>query len=168
MSRRLHCQNNACKNKFSEHDPRVVSQLPPEWQHAFPAVLTKRSGIDKKVLFNLRASIAEGMGPEPFYRILKENHMRRYYQLQISFMSNLYAKLKAGSVITLKPKYPEFHDNNGYGGFYPSSRYLVNVYTMLILMHEPSLLGQIAKASGKVLKIDFSHKVTYLLYLILT
>ena len=157
MSRRQRCNN--CSKSFFGHDSRVLDDLPDYISSQCPAFLTSRSGIDKKLLCLLRTCISESMGPEPFQRMLRENHIRKYMELKTCFMSSVWEKKKAGSVIVSRDKFPAFWDPEGYGGFVPSSRYLVDVYVKFVFQHENELLGQVAKAPGSILSLDFSHKV---------
>jgi hypothetical protein len=69
-----HMQCKSCKITTMTSNPKVISHLPRYLQLQFPAVLTKQSGLDLLVSNMLCTCFNEAMGPDPFARMLLENH----------------------------------------------------------------------------------------------
>ena len=158
VTSRFECSK--CKAKFNGNHADLIRTLPSHVRNLYPAHLTKRSGIDLKLLDILRTSVSESFGLAPFRRMLLENHARRYFELRNLFYSKqIQCRESAGILMNQTPiaTFPEFL--KGYGGFVPSSKYLTSCFVSFILKHEIALAAQIAKASGKILSVDHTFKV---------
>ena len=105
----------------------------------FPAYLTSRSGIDLEVVDLLRSSVSESFGISSFQKMLKGNHMKRYDEIKLQYFSSKSLAIKSGFNRTIA-EFPKFADTRGYGGFYPSAKYLTEVYIKYIALHGESWL----------------------------
>eukprot|EP00158_Paraphelidium_tribonemae_P000260 Partr_v1_DN20651_c0_g1_i1_m38014 putative NA len=76
MTCQYHC--SACNVRFLGHMPEVVKLLPPWVQSLFPAYLTHRSGLDKRVVRLMMSAFDEGFGPGPLAEYLRECHHEEY------------------------------------------------------------------------------------------
>lgn len=164
ISRRMECK--ACKITFLGHDRRVIQLLPKYIQQDFPAWLSPRSGIDLKLLAMLRTCFSESMGPEPFARFLRENHTRRYHDSWLQYLNIFRDRNSRGGVQSwlqgsLKD-FSRFEDKHGYNGFFPSSRYLRDVFVQYSSYIRPFLDRQIMKRDAEQLAADHSFKVCFI------
>jgi hypothetical protein len=162
VSKRYKCKG--CNMQFNGYNEQVLAQMPEQVRLLFPCFLTHRSALDHNVLTLLRATVAESLGPGPFQDILTELHKQRYEKEKARYLGQLRTHLaKPGTkhfFVKESPKpFPDFDDPCGYGGFIPSSRYLVSVCKSFILQNEAQLQAQIAKAPAEVLSADETFKV---------
>ncbi|KAJ7681913.1 hypothetical protein DFH06DRAFT_953146, partial [Mycena polygramma] len=75
LARRLKCRQ-ACNRSCNPYDTKILDQLPAHLRNEFPAFLTHRSGIDKKLLTLVRSGIAHGLTSHAWEQILRELHVR--------------------------------------------------------------------------------------------
>lgn len=60
------------------------------------------------------------------------------------------------------PKFSSFSDPSGYGGMYPSRSYIMARFVDLVDAKRPYLDSEVQRRHGQLLKIDASHKVTFI------
>ncbi|KAJ7903051.1 hypothetical protein B0H13DRAFT_1474352, partial [Mycena leptocephala] len=75
LARRLKYRHS-CQRSFNPYDEKILDQLPVHLQNEFPAFLTHRSGIDKKLVTLLRSGIAHGLTSHAWEQILRELNVR--------------------------------------------------------------------------------------------
>jgi hypothetical protein len=161
LSRRYICQS--CNRTFLGHNQKVLQALPTFVSAMFPAYLTARSGLDKKVVTMLRALFNKSVGPEPFSNLLKELHTLRHHQLMYNYYSVVNHRRALGSVefnATNHLRFSTFDDQSGYAGFTPSAGYLRDVYLQQMREIRTFQDLEVMMRSSKILKGDDSHKVS--------
>ncbi|KAF7369576.1 hypothetical protein MVEN_00288100 [Mycena venus] len=127
LSRRVRCESSSCHKSRSLYEDKLLAQLPKHLANKFPAFLTHRSGIDKKVLTLIRSSIAHALTSNAWERIFQELHVRNR---DLAEQAYLHA-LKGCSPLQLPEKlipFSSFHDKKGFAGFTPSRWYINSVY----------------------------------------
>jgi hypothetical protein len=123
---------------FLASSQNVLDQLPYHAQNAFPAILSKRSGLDKMVLREFESSVESSQGPTALANKIKENYCISFYQKFAEYLA-LIADLKMRQTNkTLSaterrippdgagiPAFSDFADKNGYAGSIPSGKSLL-------------------------------------------
>lgn len=119
---------------FLASSDAILSQMPDHLQIAFPAVLSKRSGLDKKVLHEHRIGADCSQGPEALASKIREYYCQSYHSKFTQYMSLVYAilgrqkrlrQLPIGEKRILPtrdniPIFSTFKDVTGYNGSSPS------------------------------------------------
>ncbi|KAI9358475.1 hypothetical protein BD770DRAFT_73423 [Pilaira anomala] len=141
MSMRYRFSSSKCGASFNAHDSENVEQLPFELQVEFPAVLSYRGGISKKVADLLRPCLQKSVGPERFQKILRELHVLQNGRI------GLHSPLEAFS---------SFDDQLKYTGFIPTGTYFRTIYTEIIDTLQPKMDKHMMLLEGKILKGDHS------------
>ena len=115
------------------YDPVIMDQLPPGLAAAFPAFLTHRSGIDKTLMTLIRAGIAHQMSSSAWSSVLRELHVHEHDLQELNYLHALSVAKKRERSLSVEglhayEPFSDFHDKNGYTGFYPSRWYINTVY----------------------------------------
>ncbi|KAJ7156180.1 hypothetical protein C8R46DRAFT_1294726, partial [Mycena filopes] len=77
LTKRLRCET--CGKGCNMYDQGILTQLPGNLGNEFPAFLTHRSGIDKKLMTLIRSGIAQGLTSHSWERVLRELHIRQLF-----------------------------------------------------------------------------------------
>lgn len=125
LTRRHTC--NHCNEDFRPTSPGYLATLPRHLQYLFPAVLTKRSAIDRLIVEQLGSFLDSGMPSNAIASMIRENHRRFYTETAVQYYSvviDASAMPKQGEKIDNKtvPRFSPFDDRAGYNGFSPSGK----------------------------------------------
>ena len=128
----------------------------------FPAYLTKKAGLDKKVIKMMRPLFVSGLRPEQFSNMLRELHTLRHAEEHLRYEQQLSRRRKLRTIDfngDNPPLFSEFGDKKLYNGLVPGPKYYQKVFCDiaettknfmdLLLKSIPSLQGSI-DASYKV------------------
>ena len=74
-----------CQSHFCGWTPSLLDSLPPYLRLAFPAVLSRKSGLSHRVLAQLRVGNQHTMGPSGVRSLLLELHTHRFNVLQAQY-----------------------------------------------------------------------------------
>ncbi|KAI3649998.1 hypothetical protein MP228_005630 [Amoeboaphelidium protococcarum] len=164
---RYQCKD--CNTHFVPTSADVLRQFPLEVQFAFPCLLSKRSGIDLKIVKMLNIFIDQSMGPQAVADYLKELHSLKHQELEVQYYSTLntlkavYAsqtRLFASKIDSSAVQFSKFADPNGYSGFTPSGNYLLSVFLKDYQRKKSYYDLEVQRRGGKVLSVDHSFKWT--------
>ena len=128
ISRRLRCSKNL-NHDFAAHAQQVQGKLPLEVQNKFPAFLTQRSGVDKKLIHSFEILMDNSMGPASI-----SNYLQEQYALEHSAYFGANCRKKEAfsydparhfrkdfpAEFPTPPDFSSFKDPAGYNGSFPS------------------------------------------------
>lgn len=109
---------------FNGHDSAVLEKLPIRFTKDFPAVLTYRGGLDKKITDMQRILFNSGVRPQTFSRMLLELHSANYTREHIAYEQDL----RDNKLNSKREMFSTFKDKTKYNGLVPTGRYLSSVY----------------------------------------
>ena len=69
--------------KFAPWHPGVLKLLPRDLLELFPAVILRRSAVDKKLMTRVEQTLVSPIGLKTLADHVKENHLRHYMTLQL-------------------------------------------------------------------------------------
>src|SRR6202050_1787484 len=146
------------------YDPVIMDQLPPGLSAAFPAFLTHQSGMDKTLMTLIRAGIAYQMSSSVWSSVLRELHVREHDLQELNYLHALSVAKKQEQALNVEgvrayEPFSDFHDKNGYAGFYPSRWYINTVYMDYMEHIHPFLDQCVSALTGYVIKWDYSFKL---------
>jgi hypothetical protein len=122
----------------------------------FPAVLTWKAGVDKKVVDMMRPLYDGGYRPDRLSALLLEMHSRRYFQLCIEHEYEL------GCRHTLTQQSFEmlgdFGDKTKYNGIVPTGKFLAHIYKVYHASIGHYLDLEVKKRGATTLHWDVSYK----------
>jgi hypothetical protein len=150
------------------YDPIIMDQLSPSIVAAFPAFLTHRSGIDKTLMTLVRAGMAHHVSSSAWSKILRELHVRQHDLQELNYLHAIHRDKKWQYAVGVKDEqlykpFSDFHNKDGYAGYYSSCWYINAVY-MDFMEHIRPILDQcIAALTGYILKWDHSFKLVKLM-----
>jgi hypothetical protein len=166
MSYRYRCSSARCTYSVDGSDKYILKLLPLELQSEFPAYLTHRSGVSKRLGDLLRSLVQNSVGPQRVAKILQELHTLKHDRMELQYLSSALSrqcKRQRERQLTLtrdvvKPFSP-FADKQRYGGHTPSPGHLRLVYTTMVDEMRPLIDKQLSLLDGKILKGDHSFKL---------
>ncbi|KAF5325696.1 hypothetical protein D9611_000435 [Ephemerocybe angulata] len=168
---------SGCKSYVAGWSSRLMDTLPRWLRPSFPAILSSKSGLDRKVVSLLRVANQHKMGPSGVRSLLFEQHTHRFNRLLLQYLEaalevsrlhdstqsgirpgqpTLHSFLAAGRV----PDFGDFGDVQGYGGFVPSAKYLTSMMNRAIELDENAANQHTALLAPDQIAIDDSHKIT--------
>lgn len=133
----MRCRPNAINAQqqqpytFSGWKATAVQLLPYGHGDCFPAFLTHRHGVDKRVIDMMRPLFNKGVRPEAFSDLLLELHTKQYTHDYIR-REQLLAKQRASIVASMNASssapqmFSAFSDK--YDGRVPTGKYIMSVY----------------------------------------
>ena len=165
-----------CRTHFAGWGSMFIDSLPPYVRLAFPAVLSRRSGLSHQVITQLRVGNQHKMGPNGVQSLHFELHTLRFNTLQAQYLEAIfevigshesYNDATAGHAQSslhayLKSQIPAFGDfgsQQQYGGFVPGECYLAGMLNRAIEADEHDANQHTAIIAPDQLVIDDSHKV---------
>ena len=114
---------------FMAHDARSLQLLPHGYGNDFPAVLTWRAGVDKRIVDLLRPLSDKGVRHAAISEILLELHTKAYWRTYEKREHLLAVKMESGLFQPGDfPMFSTFQDPSKYAGAVPTGRYLSSVY----------------------------------------
>jgi hypothetical protein len=152
---------------FRSWDSRILNVLPPYLAAEFPARLTHRSGITKRLFSFMRSCFTSGMGAKQFSDAVRVQHLLRYDSLHQQYLHVLLERQLDKWTGRRYPAFPPFDspDAEGPRSFVPSAQWLSDVYDSFIEEHQHDFNQHMALLPADVCAIDHSHKVSYYLFL---
>jgi hypothetical protein len=159
---RYRCNTCHPRSTFQSWDPRILSLLPAPLAEQFPALLSHRSGMSKKLFAMMRCSFQNGVGAKQFSDSLNVLHRRRYEMLEVQYMETILARAQApGWRLQTFDPFPDFEDQgpNRFNALIPSGQWLRDMYDKFIEAHEKEFDQHTSTLGSDVYAIDHSHKV---------
>ena len=168
-----YCRSN-CLSTFRGWSPQLLQSLPPYIQLAFPAFMSRKSGLSKQVMSQLRVGNQHKMGPSGVHSLLVEMHTLRYNALQLQYCEAVFEeallleqdqqsqeglKKYFSSSRDHYEAFGNFSDPHRYAGFVPSERYLSSMLNKAIEMEEADANQHTSCLEPDQIAIDDSHKV---------
>ncbi|KAJ7482498.1 hypothetical protein FB451DRAFT_1441836 [Mycena latifolia] len=166
---------DGCKHHFHGWSQRLLSSLPPYLQLAFPAVLSRKGGLSRRVLTLLRGANQHKMGPTGVRSLLFEMHTLRFNTLQLQYLESVFEleySAENGDPSSIQPnihafspdqlRFPSFGDfstPHQYNGFVPSVPYLSLMMNKAIEREEDDANQHTACQAPDNLCLDDSHKI---------
>jgi hypothetical protein len=136
-------------------------------QLKFPAVLTKRSGLDKTVLEEFTEMTAKHLNVALFVEHYRERYMKEYYKAKLLYYSVIKHKLMIAPFWSKdKPvqRFSEYKDPYHYAGSCFSAKWLQMVYIKFHQQTEKEYMDRsMQMLHGKVIALDLSHKLSKLI-----
>ncbi|KAJ7829618.1 hypothetical protein B0H13DRAFT_2679789 [Mycena leptocephala] len=157
LTRRVKCRKN-CQKSCNLYNAKVLEQFPPLLRNQFPAFLTHRSGIDKRLMTLIRSTIAQGLTPNTWERVLRELHIRNHDLSHRDYLNALKAHAPQTLPSQLTP-FSSFSDKEGYAGFSPSRWYISKVYVEYMSYIKPHHDQAMSAVPLTIGKMDQSYKV---------
>jgi hypothetical protein len=149
----------------------LISQLPAYFQAEFPAVLTHRSGMLKKLVHLMGPLFQHGLGPHRFHKIIRVLHKEKYDEMQLQYyteikhhknnntLSRYFKPTHNGSQNQNFKEFSSFDDKKQYNGCIPSANFISYVYSSYIRKLRKFMDQHTASLDGVVLKGDHSFKI---------
>ncbi|KAJ7047966.1 hypothetical protein C8F04DRAFT_1247577 [Mycena alexandri] len=166
-----------CQTHRRGWNPKLINSLPPYVRLAFPAILSRCSGLSHNVLAQLRVGNQHKMGPTGVRSLLFEMHTLRFNRLQAQYLEAIF-ELERGrttpnsgevqsslhghmnEVARQYPSFGTFDDPEKYAGFVPSEHYLAEMMNKAIEKDEPEANQHTACIGvSDELALDDSHKI---------
>ncbi|KAJ7077201.1 hypothetical protein C8R43DRAFT_1179242 [Mycena crocata] len=169
-----YCRSNPnCRKHFHGWSQKLIESLPRYLQLAFPAILSRKSGVSRNVMNQLRIGNQHKMGPSGVRSLLLELHTLRFSILQAQYLEAVFEMVRGrqdgktgefqsrlDSFLTERiPPFGDFGDRNGYAGFVPSERYLSSMLNKAIELDEPHADQHTACQRVDHLTVDDNHKI---------
>ena len=129
----------------------------------FPAVLTWKKGLDKKIVDRMRPLYDSGCRPDRLSALLLEMHSRRFFQLCIEHEY----ELACTRTLTQQSYEPlgDFGDKKKYNGLVPTGKFLAHVYKVYHSSIRHYLDLEVKKRGATSLHWDVSYNEAKHLYL---
>ncbi|KAK7012668.1 hypothetical protein R3P38DRAFT_3323885 [Favolaschia claudopus] len=164
---------DSCKHHFHGWSRKILDSLPAYLRLAFPAVLSRKSGLSRNVVNQLRVGNQHKMGPSGVRALLLESHTLRFSTLQAQYLEAVFEMIrgrqqgqtgsqqpKIDSFLTERiPSFGDFGDHDGYAGFVPTEGYLASMLNKAIEADEDDANQHTACQRPDNLAIDDSHKI---------
>jgi hypothetical protein len=165
MSRQYLCKTckanhkeSGCTYTHMGYNLGSLRALPDYASLKFPAVLSHRSGMDKKVVAMLRPYMDAGGGAHSFSTMLLELHTARHAESHLAYESEL--KHDHGQVFTEPwPMFSAFNNKLLYDGFVPSASFVSTLYRRQHEDIRPYYDKQVKTVECSIGSMDHSHKV---------
>ncbi|KAJ7664030.1 hypothetical protein DFH06DRAFT_1394036 [Mycena polygramma] len=158
LTKRVKCRYG-CGKSCNLYNAGILRQLPPLLRNQFPAFLTHRSGIDKRAVTLIRSTIAQGLTPNAWERVLRELHVRNRDLRENDYLNALKARESESLLPSTLKLFSRFSDKAGYAGFSPSRWYISKVYVEYmghIKPHQDQAMSAVTFEAGRM---DQSYKV---------
>lgn len=154
------CLHAECQKTYLSWSPKVLSALPRSLFVHFTHHLTHRNGLTDRVVSLMRSCFQHGIGPGPFAKMIRTQHVRYHEQLHIQYLETVFILSQSAvrHFLTKFLPFGLFDDINGYGGFVPSPGYF-RFYIRFIASHAAEMDQHMAMHSAEILQIDHSFKV---------
>ncbi|KAF5379066.1 hypothetical protein D9615_005940 [Tricholomella constricta] len=157
---------------FHGWSTRFLSSLPVYLRLAFPATLSRKGGLSRNVIAQLRVGNQHKMGPTGARSLLLEMHTLRFSVLQSQYLEAVFELVRGRQdqsdqiqstlhnyMSEVFPSFGDFGDPQGYAGFVPSEFYLAQMMNKAIESDENDANQHTACLAPDQLAIDDSHKV---------
>ncbi len=129
----------SCHSYFHGWSQHLLKSLPAYLRLAFPATLSRKGGLSRNVISQLRVGNQHKMGPSGVQSLLYEMHTLRFSILQAQYAEAVFDLVRGrqladshGTQLNLHaylsthfPAFGNFSDPQCYAGFVPSERYSI-------------------------------------------
>jgi hypothetical protein len=170
---------DGCQSYFHGWSQTLLDSLPAWLRLSFPATLSRKSGLSRNVISQLRVGNQHKMGPTGVRSQLFEMHTLRFNILQAQYVEALFEQVcvqqnvnQHGAQSNLHaylfrdiPSFGNFSDAQGYAGFVPTVHYLSDILNKAIELEQADADQHTACLAPDQLAIDDSHKVGIILYI---
>jgi hypothetical protein len=154
--RRYLCRG--CNKTFNSWDARILESLPLHISAEFPAFLTHRSAIDKKLLSFMSLCFSSGMGGKQSSDALRAQHREQFDLLHCQYLDAVVYKTDHRfSACTQAKPFRTF--DGAYAGFAPSAKWLSNIWDNMMEVQTPHVEQYMSLLDADILGMNFSHKV---------
>lgn len=137
---------------FMGWDRRILPLFADGRGKEFPALLTKRAGIDISLLDWMRPLYDHGICPNGLSSILLEFHTKRFTRSNIKYERYI-AKMKRLDPSCVHPLFGEFANKQKYNGSVPTGKYLGHIYKIHHAEIEDHLAKEVKKRGADILYI---------------
>ena len=162
LSRRHFCTE--CELHFVVSRPDVLIGLPKFVQESFPAILSKKAGIDKGLMRWIESLGDTSVGPEAIRNMIREFHTLKYDVLKRNYYEGVWwckERLKDTTIPIINiPLFTEFSNKTGYYGKCPSSNYIMKMLNQELDRKRNYFDFEVQRRGVSVASIDHSYKVT--------
>ncbi|KAF5334096.1 hypothetical protein D9611_014996 [Ephemerocybe angulata] len=159
---RYRCRS--CKCTFRSWDKRILDVLPPTLAYEFPARLSHRSGMSKKLMEWVRMCFHGGMGAKQVSDSLRHQHLVHYDTLRLQYFHQLQAARGVNAWLgrAFDSFNLRFEDRTpmGYHGYVPSGQYIREMFDVMIEEHRDEYHQHMAMLPLTIAAADHSHKLT--------
>lgn len=69
--------------KFAPWHPEALRQLPRDLLMLFPAIILRRSAVDKRIVTRIEQAVVRGVGFKGVADDLRENHLLYYHEMEV-------------------------------------------------------------------------------------
>jgi hypothetical protein len=164
----------SCQSHFHGWSRRLLDSLPAYLQLAFPAVLSRTTGLSKRVITQLRVANQHKMGPSGVSSLLAELHTLRFSTLLAQYGEAILEVVRGHQLLGTEgmqsslhsyinktfPSFGNFSDPQGFAGQLPSEHYLTYMMNRAIEQEEADANQHTACLGCDQIAIDDSHKVS--------
>ncbi|KAG6818808.1 hypothetical protein H0H93_001463 [Arthromyces matolae] len=147
--------NEGCGTSYQGTDPNILMQLPRHVQESFPAYITARAAIDKKLMGVMRTLFASRFGPEPFASLLGEMRHLQHARLELTYLATCATMPHQAPPVA----FSSFDDRNRYAGTHPSLNWCKSIFVEWMRAHRVFLNRVMASLPGQILKGDHTFKL---------
>jgi hypothetical protein len=162
LSRRHFCSK--CELHFVVSNPDVLIHLPKFVQESFPAILSKKAGIDKRLMGWVESLGDTAVGPEAVRNMIREFHTLKYDVLKRNYYEGVWwckERLKDSTLQIINvPLFTEFSSKTSYFGKCPSSNYIMKMLNQELNRKRNYFDYEVQRRGVSVASIDHSYKVT--------
>ncbi|KAJ6536482.1 hypothetical protein DFH09DRAFT_1091442 [Mycena vulgaris] len=161
--------HQGCEHHFHGWTAKFVRSLPRYLQLAFPAILSRKGGLSRRLLTLLRGANQHKMGPTGVRSVLLEMQTLRFNTLQLQYLESIFelersanSQPRIHNFSSSDHQYPSFGDFGSpdkYNGFVPSVSYLTSMMNKAIELEEADADQHTACLSIDDLCVDDNHKV---------
>lgn len=165
-----------CRSHFRGWNSLLLNSLPPYLRLAFPAILSRKSGLSHRVLAQLRVGNQHKMGPSGVRSLLFETHTHRFNVIQAQYAEAAFEVVRGRQemvdasqqslhsyISNTLPSFGDFSDADKYAGFVPAESYLTQMMNKAIEHDEHDANQHTSCLAPDQLAIDDSHKVGHLI-----
>ena len=133
--------------------------LPYNKGNVFPAILTWRAGVDKKLTIKLRQDVDQGKGFDRISKDLLEMHTERYTDSHLEYENSIKERID-GNFDNGKhyQRFSAFGDKKLYRGLVPDGHYLQHVFELDHESIRSHLTKEVKKRGASTLHWDVSYK----------
>jgi hypothetical protein len=132
--------------------------LPYNKGNVFPAFLTWRAGVSKRVVTKIMQDVNSGKGFERISKDLLELHTELYFDRHLEYENEIRMKKDGGLVKDSFPTFSLFMDKLKYRGLVPTGAYLGHVYDLYSESIRPYLDKEVKLRDAESLHWDVSYK----------
>ncbi|KAJ3095457.1 hypothetical protein HDU97_006913, partial [Phlyctochytrium planicorne] len=156
-----------CGHIFRSTSKEVIRRLPEHISLQFPALLTKRSGVDLDLLFKVRSGIGKGVNPNVAFDMTRQAYTRRHSILELQYLRmaeycrdeiRVQSRVCVSTKTVKVPMFSDFRDHNGFRGQYPSANFLSKLFVQEINNMRGYLDFEVQRRDGVVLAVDHYFK----------